>query len=191
MSRVVPGDDKLVHLSTGRDRSKGCDWNCSARTPTLIGSRDRYADSQTNRTGERAANCTHDALPATASPGESRAVEHVRLSSLPSTFLCYDFFRSRGPGFTEIAVRGVRQPIRLRNGTSDFDAFRQVYLQSQYALPELASARYVVDAGANIGLTSAYILSRNPMAQVIAIEPDIENYRIAAHILLSLPIAAT
>jgi FkbM family methyltransferase len=73
----------------------------------------------------------------------------------------------------------------LRNGTSDFAVFCQVFLERQYDLPIVPKAEYIVDAGANIGLASVYFLSRNPRARVVAIEPDPENFEIAQENLRS------
>jgi FkbM family methyltransferase len=105
----------------------------------------------------------------------------VRLLSLWNVLLCYVNFQKRAVGFTEIGVRGLPAPVRLRNATSDFMVFRQVFLEKQYAIPGVAEAHYVIDAGANIGLTSLYILARNPKVRIIAVEPDSENYVIAVH----------
>jgi FkbM family methyltransferase len=92
---------------------------------------------------------------------------------------CVDF-EDRTAGITTLSIRGHNAPISLRNGTSDFAVFKQVFIHEQYNLPAIDESRYIVDAGANIGLTSLYLLLRNPNAQVIAVEPDSENLAMAA-----------
>jgi len=67
----------------------------------------------------------------------------------------------------------------MRDGTSDWDAFIQVFLDGQYDLSFPNSPAYIVDAGANVGLASLYFLRRFPQARVISIEPDPENFAIA------------
>ena len=92
---------------------------------------------------------------------------------------CLEDFDQRADGHTRIHVRRLVDPIILRNGTSDFAVFRQVFLDRQYDLPAVSGSRFIVDAGANIGLSSLFFLSQNPTARIIAIEPDIENFEIA------------
>jgi FkbM family methyltransferase len=106
---------------------------------------------------------------------------NVHPTSIHKVLLGYTGLQNRRKGFTEISVWGTPQPIRLRNATSDFAVFRQIFLRGQYALPAVKTSMYVIDAGANIGLTSIYILSRNAEARLIAVEPDSENYAVARH----------
>lgn len=68
------------------------------------------------------------------------------------------------------------QPVHLRLGTSDKDVFRQVFIYEEYApVACLDDIRTIVDCGANIGLTSMYLLDHYPSARVLAIEPDPAN----------------
>jgi len=62
-------------------------------------------------------------------------------------------------------------PIELRLHSTDADVYAQVLMDEEYAAVVDEQARVIVDCGANIGLTSAYLLSRLPKARVIAIEP--------------------
>lgn len=115
-------------------------------------------------------------------PAELRSLlKTVALRSVADVLLAYTDFASRPSGFTEVGLRGHRQPIRLRNGTSDFQVFRDVFLKHQYRISGLTQVEYIIDAGSNIGLASVYLLSRYPQARVIAVEPDPENFVIAAH----------
>jgi FkbM family methyltransferase len=110
-----------------------------------------------------------------------RLVREVAVRSLVDAFGVYDEVEARQVGQVELRVRGIPTPIRLRKGTSDFDVFRQVFLCRQYALRVAEPVEYIVDAGANIGLSSIYLLRRFPQARVIAVEPDGENCALAAH----------
>ncbi len=62
-------------------------------------------------------------------------------------------------------------PVALRLASTDAEVFGQVITAQEYAPIIDEGARVIVDCGANIGLTSAYFLSRLPEARVIAIEP--------------------
>lgn len=84
-----------------------------------------------------------------------------------------------GTGTTEIYVYGLKTPLVLRNSTSDFRVFRQVFIDQQYGFAAEANAEYIVDAGANVGLASLFFLLTNKRSQVIAVEPDPHNYAVA------------
>lgn len=73
--------------------------------------------------------------------------------------------------------RYSRFPLYFRTGTSDIDAFCQIFVAREYrCLDELSDASLIMDCGANVGYASAYFLSRFPNAHVIAVEPDRENF---------------
>jgi FkbM family methyltransferase len=71
--------------------------------------------------------------------------------------------------------------IHLRNSGSDFQVFEQIFYREEYNSLCLAAAdnkvdpEIIVDAGANIGLTSIYFLQKFPRATLYAIEPMPEN----------------
>jgi FkbM family methyltransferase len=75
-------------------------------------------------------------------------------------------------------VRPLMRPIEVRAGTSDFLVMYQVLIEREYACcDDLRDPRLILDCGANIGVTSAYFLSRFPYAQVISVEPDSNSFR--------------
>jgi FkbM family methyltransferase len=62
-------------------------------------------------------------------------------------------------------------PVELRLASTDAEVYGQVITDGEYAAVIGDGARVIVDCGANVGLTSAFFLSRLPEARVIAIEP--------------------
>lgn len=73
---------------------------------------------------------------------------------------------------------GARFPLWGRHGTSDFEAYRQVFMRDAYShVASLPNVRLVIDGGANVGYASAFFLSSFPDARVIAVEPDRSNFR--------------
>lgn len=67
-------------------------------------------------------------------------------------------------------------PLLCRAGTSDRDAFRQVFIEKQYSCVGVPrGAEWVIDCGSNVGYSAAYFLSRFPQCRLIAVEPDSEN----------------
>lgn len=70
----------------------------------------------------------------------------------------------------------VPHPLWCRPNSSDRDVFNQVFLAKEYGcLHPDPRPVLIVDCGANVGHTSAFLLSRFPQATVIAIEPDPAN----------------
>jgi len=82
----------------------------------------------------------------------------------------------RGPE-ASLRLRSLRHPFVVRPGSEDVatvvtNVFREEYGQ----LPATFHPTRIVDAGAYIGDTTAYFLTRFPDATVIALEPGRESY---------------
>jgi FkbM family methyltransferase len=85
---------------------------------------------------------------------------------------------SRAP-YIPLHLRGLRRPIVLRRRSSDFDVFAQVFILQHYARLPVCDPRIIIDAGANVGLSTLFFLRTYPRAHVIALEPDPANYDVA------------
>ena len=109
-------------------------------------------------------------------------------------------FRQRwGSGTPEFTLGG-RQLI-VRAGNSDYQTFRQVFRDREYAItqPEMAlriEARFtsikasgrvpvIVDAGANVGAAALWFVDTYPGSTVVAVEPDPQNAAILQRNLAS------
>lgn len=88
--------------------------------------------------------------------------------------------RSRpGPG-TWMDIPGLLYPIFIRPATSDIESIIDNIFRAEYGrLPRGFSPNTIVDAGAYIGDTSAYFLSRFPACRLIALEPNPESHLLA------------
>jgi FkbM family methyltransferase len=76
-----------------------------------------------------------------------------------------------------LASKHARYPLYCRPGTSDFWVFMQIFVDREYScFDSLQGGGLVIDCGANVGYSSAYFLSRFPQCEVVAIEPDPDNY---------------
>ncbi len=69
-------------------------------------------------------------------------------------------------------------PVWLRPGTSDAIAFRDVLLEEQYDFALDRAPRTIIDAGANIGLSSIWFSVRYPDAKIVAVEAERSNYEL-------------
>jgi FkbM family methyltransferase len=79
--------------------------------------------------------------------------------------------------------KGIRHPIALRAGaSSDTSVFKQIFIEQEYQLLYATpNVNCILDLGANTGLSAICFLAHFPHAQVVAVEPDAENYRLCEH----------
>lgn len=81
----------------------------------------------------------------------------------------------------KLTARESEHPLFARRGTSDLSVFDQIFSLREYrCLDHLQGVQTIVDAGANVGYSSAWLLTRFPQARVVAIEPDRANFAVAA-----------
>ena len=82
------------------------------------------------------------------------------------------------PGTLILSPRQASFPLKIRaGGSSDIEVFGQIFCQEEYAcLRDLPAPKVIFDLGANVGYSSAYLLSCFPSASLIAVEPDRGNF---------------
>jgi FkbM family methyltransferase len=78
---------------------------------------------------------------------------------------------------TVVLVPGIKHPVYLRFRTSDVSVFRQVLVTKEYDCQFWSLPQTIIDAGANIGLTSVFYANKYPEATIIAIEPESSNFQ--------------
>ncbi len=78
----------------------------------------------------------------------------------------------------EVSVKGISFPVTVRPGTADSSTFDSVFIWKQYELPLPANSKNIFDCGANIGLASAWFANVCPGAQIVALEPQLDNYEL-------------
>lgn len=82
--------------------------------------------------------------------------------------------------------------LHFRRGTTDFDVWRQIfqchYLRYVYALFEDDDPpKYILDAGANVGMSTLLFKSLWPDATVVSLEPDPSNFDMLKRNTAGLP----
>ena len=77
-----------------------------------------------------------------------------------------------------IRSRVFANSIVLRKEQSDPFIFEQIFCEQQYTFghPAKQDVKWIIDAGANIGLAAVYFSAEYPNARIISIEPDKENF---------------
>ncbi len=76
----------------------------------------------------------------------------------------------------EFLIPGLKHPIALRVNTSDFEVFHRIFIDGELDFDLRKVPTRIVDAGANIGLASLYLLSRFPHARILALEIEDSNF---------------
>ncbi|GEO11751.1 FkbM family methyltransferase [Segetibacter aerophilus] len=76
-----------------------------------------------------------------------------------------------------LVIPNIRYPISLRKGTSDQQAFYQVFLYKEYEILFPENPKVIIDGGANVGLFTILMKNRFPTAKFVCIEPDVENFQ--------------
>ena len=75
-----------------------------------------------------------------------------------------------------LTAKSLASPVTFRPGESDLEAFLQVFVRQEYdGIGALDPNGVILDCGANVGYSSAWLLSRYPSATILAIEPDPRN----------------
>jgi FkbM family methyltransferase len=75
-----------------------------------------------------------------------------------------------------VATEGIRHPVYLRLRTTDVSVFEEIIINSEYSIGPSRPPRTIVDAGANIGLTSVFFANKFPHATIVAVEPERSNF---------------
>ena len=78
-----------------------------------------------------------------------------------------------------IQLNGIKHPLYLRSIRADMQSFVNTFIDTYLEKkPYLSDARFVIDAGANIGYTAILFANWWPECKIISIEPDSENYEL-------------
>lgn len=108
------------------------------------------------------------------------------LESIPYYIHHYGFFEAMKltvrfvSGATIIALKGIKNGIHIRKGSSDIPTFHSIFAFREYDLKMIATPpKVIIDGGANIGLFSVFMKNRYPDARIIAVEPDGDNHAMA------------
>ena len=119
---------------------------------------------------------------------ELTVTSRLRLADRPRLALDILWYRAlrfatlpREDGARTIGMRdGTRVTYRLNRG--DLQTIREIWTEGAYIPPpEAHGVRYLVDLGANIGLTSVYLHRQLRPDYVIAVEPDPANVALLRH----------
>ena len=75
----------------------------------------------------------------------------------------------------KISILGILHPIKIRMGTSDYDVFKQIFVNEEYNFPIHLNPKLIIDGGANVGYASIYFANKFNDATIFAVEPEKSN----------------
>ena len=81
-------------------------------------------------------------------------------------------------GYSTISLKSFPFKILLRRSTSDIQTFNQIFLFLEYRYNIRIIPNFIVDCGANIGLSTLYFKNIYPNAFISAIEPEDSNFQL-------------
>lgn len=93
-----------------------------------------------------------------------RHLDHVRASA------------HKGP--IAVEVGGYRHPMWVRAGTSDLDVLQQLMVHHELGFRLDREPQWIIDVGANIGISAVYFARRFPSARILAVEVDSQNFEL-------------
>src|SRR5437868_609276 len=89
------------------------------------------------------------------------------------------YFGLRNKKSDEVSVPYLKSPVSVRKSNgSDIATFKEVLVRKDYDIELNFEPKRIIDAGANIGLTAVFFSNKFPNAEIIAIEPNTENFSI-------------
>ena len=105
----------------------------------------------------------------------SRISKHIELYGKEG-FMLWKSKLAKNEQLKTYKLRDIAHEVYLREGTSDYETFVQVFFDKQYAYTLDSQPKYIIDCGANIGLATIYFANQYPDATIIAVEPESSNY---------------
>ncbi len=80
--------------------------------------------------------------------------------------------------FIRLKIRNIQYPVYLRCGTYDINIFYQIFISKELDFPIEKDLSSIFDLGANIGLSSVFLINKYPNSKILSVEPDLDNYNI-------------
>lgn len=105
----------------------------------------------------------------------------VSLLKLSFIFYCYKKNKKMKDGLIEVNLKKNKYPILIRTNSSDICLIFSICFAGEYNLEyplKKTDKLCIIDAGANIGLFSIEMANKFPESFIVAIEPDLDNFKL-------------
>ena len=77
-----------------------------------------------------------------------------------------------------LKLPGIKYPFFYRPNTLDSYTIREIFCKDEYDFDLQIQPRFIIDGGANIGLTSLFFANKYKDTKILAIEPEENNYKL-------------
>lgn len=81
----------------------------------------------------------------------------------------------------------VKFPFHIRVGTADENVLESIFAKHDYIFFAEKQPRFIIDAGAHIGLASIFFANIYPESTIISLEPETENFKLLCQNVNSYP----
>ena len=107
----------------------------------------------------------------------------IHIKKLGIAITVYYFFQRlllKKDALIKLKIPSIKHAVYLRNKSYDTHIFYQVFVREDLAfVKKLAGPFYsIIDAGANIGLSTIYLKNVFPDAVILSIEPSVKNMEV-------------
>ncbi|RYZ26935.1 MAG: FkbM family methyltransferase [Chitinophagaceae bacterium] len=75
-----------------------------------------------------------------------------------------------------VRLPNLPNDVWIRKGTSDWNAFKQVFVWKEYEYPIGFQPKSILDAGANVGYAALWFSRKFPDAKIVSLEPESGNF---------------
>lgn len=76
-----------------------------------------------------------------------------------------------------ISIKGITSKITLSNYACDVATLFKIFYAREYDIELKEQPKFIIDCGANIGLSAVFFANKYPGALVVAVEPDKQNFQ--------------
>jgi FkbM family methyltransferase len=85
------------------------------------------------------------------------------------------------PVMCRVSRPHLKHEFVVRIPSTDVLVFRQIFDRGEYEFEVRRPPRVIVDAGANVGLSTIFFANKYPDARIIAVEPEARNFAMLAN----------
>jgi FkbM family methyltransferase len=101
-------------------------------------------------------------------------IEKVGLLTGSLLFMYFTFIRKD----VKISYPGIKFPIVIRGKTTDIYIFENIFICEYYNVSQNIQPNLIIDVGAYTGFSALFFANKFPGAKIIAIEPEVSNFKI-------------
>jgi len=92
---------------------------------------------------------------------------------------CISILKNYGTNeILKITREDIMHPLYLRNNTSDVYVYKNVFEEYIHNFTVKNEPKYIIDAGANIGMVTLFFANKYKNAKIISVEPENNNYEL-------------